>query len=317
MEERKTTTVKVLKDHLNLRQLTGDKASLRRQITLPNTNRPGLELTGFFAHAEKKRIVIIGNKETAFLRQLPEIEQDDRWDFLTNEETPLILITGDNPLPPTLEKIAKEKNFPVFSTDRASSEVMVELVTFLDEELAPTTNVHGVLMNVYGRGVLIIGGSGMGKSELALELINRGHSLVADDRVDISRVKDMIIGTAPVLLKGMLEIRGIGIIDIMKMFGTHAYLEAKEVDFVVELEKWDDTKEYRRVGIEEDAHYEVFGLQIPHLIFPVREGRNMSVLVESAVRDFILKQRGVNTAAEFDERVMNFIQKQNEEQLDD
>ena len=313
MEERKTTTVRVLVEHLKLTQLTGDDASLNRLVTVPNTNRPGLELSGFFDYAENKRIVIIGKKETAFIKGLPESEQFKPWDFLTSEETPLILITSSNPLPKVLAEIATEKNFPVFRTERASSDVMVDMVTFLDEELAPTTNVHGGLMNVYGRGVLIIGGSGMGKSELALELINRGHSLVADDRVDISRVKDMISGSAPELLRGMLEIRGIGIIDITKMFGTHAYLEAKEVDFVVELEKWDDSKEYRRVGIEQDAHYDAFGLQIPHLVFPVREGRNMAVLVESAVRDFILKQRGVDTAAEFDARVMNFIQKQNEE----
>lgn len=313
MEERKTTTVKVLAEHLELKQLTGDKESLSRLITLPNTNRPGLELAGFFDYAEKKRIVILGKKENAYLKKLDDQLQELSFDFLTSDETPLLLITSGKPIPKVLEKIANEKNFPVFVTNRSSSDVMVDIVTFLDEVLAPTTNVHGGLMSVYGRGVLIIGGSGMGKSELALELINRGHALVADDRVDISRVKETIIGTAPELLKGMLEIRGIGIIDVRSMFGHHAFLEKIPVDFVVELEKWDDNKEYTRAGIESDAFYEALDVEIPHLVFPVREGRNMSVLVESAVRDFILKQSGINTAAQFDERVMNFILMQNKE----
>lgn len=311
MQESKTTTVRILSEHLGLTQLTGDDASLNRVITVPNTNRPGLELAGFYAYAEKKRCVIIGKKETAYLKHLDEESQRTSWEFLTSEDTPFILITSGNKIPPVLEEIAKEKNFPIFTTEAKSSEIMVDIVTFLDEELAPTTNVHGGLMNVFGRGVLIIGGSGMGKSELALELINRGHSLVADDRVDISRIKESIIGQAPELLRGMLEIRGIGIIDIMTMFGTHAYLEKQRVDFVVELVKWDDQKEYLRAGIENHPPYEALGVKIPHLIFPVREGRNMAVLVESAVRDFILKQRGFNSAQIFDERVMDYIQRQN------
>lgn len=315
--EHRTVTVRDLAEHLNLKQVTGDNKSLRREIVLASTNRPGLELTGFYTHAEPKRTVVIGKKESAYISELSDVEQEKGWDFLTGDETPLIIITSDNPIPDVLDKIAREKNFPVFVTEKSSSTIMVDTVTYLEEMLAPITNLHGVLINVYGRGVLIIGGSGMGKSELALELINHGHALVADDRVDVTRVKDTIIGTAPELLRGMLEIRGIGIIDFRRMFGTHAYLEEKEVDFVVELTKWDDKKEYLRAGIEEDVKFDVLGISLPHLIFPVREGRNMAVLVESAVRDFILKQRGINTAKEFDERVMTFIQNQNKESLDD
>ncbi len=311
MTDIKTTTVRILSKRLDLIQLTGDDSALDRVIMVRNTNRPGLELAGFYDYAEKKRTVIIGKKETAYLKHLDDEKQVDRWNFLTSDDTPLILITSGNEIPPILKKIATEKNFPVFSTIRTSSDIMVDIVTFLDEALAPTTNVHGGLMNVFGRGVLIIGGSGMGKSELALELINRGHSLVADDRVDIIRVKDKLVGQSPDLLKGMLEIRGIGIIDITSMFGTHAYLEKVNIDFVVELEQWNSQKEYMRVGIEDHPPYEQLGVKTPHLIFPVREGRNMAVLVESAVRDFILKQRGVNAAQMFDERVMNYIIEQN------
>ncbi|CAM4143962.1 HPr(Ser) kinase/phosphatase [Erysipelothrix inopinata] len=314
MEERMSCTVKHLSEHFKLNQVTGDANALKRLIIVPNTNRPGLELTGFYAHAEKTRIVIIGNKESSFLNALSDDLQRERFDFLTSEVTPLILVTGGNAIPEVLMEVANRKNFPVFSTERASSDIMVDMVTFLDEELAPRSSVHGGLMNVFGKGVLLIGDSGMGKSEVALELVLRGHALIADDRVDISRVKEKIIGRAPELLKGMLEIRGIGIIDVTQMFGVNAYLEQEEIDFVVELRKWDDNAQYLRAGVEEQAYYEALGLKIPHLIFPVKEGRNMAVLVESAVRDFMLKQRGIHSSKIFDDRVMEYIKRQSEEQ---
>lgn len=314
MSERPSCTVRSLKEHFDFEQICGDESSLDRIVSVPNTNRPGLELTGYYAHAEPKRIVIIGNKETAYLNSLSDDVQTERFKHICDDLTPFILVTSGNKVPDSLMNVAGERNLPIFVTDQKSSAIMVALVTYLDEVLAITDNVHGVLMNVFGKGVLIIGESGMGKSEVALELILRGHALIADDRVDISRVKDTILGTAPFLLKGMLEIRGIGIIDTMQMFGVNAYLERKEIDFVVEFRKWDDNHEYLRVGIEEQAYFEALGLEIPRLVFPVKEGRNLSVLVESAVRDFMMKQRGVNSAKLFDERVTQYIEMQNEKQ---
>lgn len=311
METHTSTTVRELVEHFGFDQVTGNEESLERLITLPNTNRPGLELTGYYAHAEPKRLVILGNKEASFIKSIDEATLAQRFDFLTNENTPFILITSGNAVPKTLLNIAQEKNFPVFVTPLKSSDVMVSMVTYLDEVLAPQDNVHGVFLNVFGKGVLIIGESGMGKSEVALELILRGHALIADDRVDISRVKETIIGTAPEILRGFLEIRGIGIIDTTQMFGINAYLESKELDFVVEFKKWDDHAEYLRVGIEEQAYFETMGLKIPHLIFPVKEGRNLAVLVESAVRDFMMKQKGINSSQIFDQRVIDFIELQN------
>ncbi len=310
MEDRASCTVKKFIEHFGFHQVTGDEDSLKRKIIVPNTNRPGLELTGFYDHAEHKRIVIIGNKETAYLEKLDSETKTIRFEKITHDKTPMILITGGNDCPKELYKVAKHKNFPVFKTNEPSSDIMVEMVTYLDEVLARTTNVHGVLMNVFGKGVLITGDSGMGKSEVALDLILRGHSLIADDRVDISRVKDTIIGTAPELLKGMLEIRGIGIIDVTQMFGVRAYLEKEEINFVVEFKKWDDRAHYLRAGVEDQTYYQTLGLDIPLLIFPVKEGRNLAVLVESAVQDFMLKQRGINNAQIFDQRVMDYIQKQ-------
>lgn len=311
--ERKTVNVKKLIEHFNFEQITGDADSLQRKILVPNISRPGLELSGFLDHVELKRINLIGNKETAYVERIKdEAVLESRFDFITADETPFCLVTDGNEVHPLLLKVAKRKNFPIFKSDLKTSELMVDIITYLDEALAITTNVHGVLMNVFGKGVLIIGESGMGKSEVALELILKGHSLIADDRVDISRVKDKIIGVSPELIKGMLEIRGIGIIDVSQMFGVRSYLEQEEVNFVIEFEKWDNNNDYLRAGIEEEHFYEAIGTKIPKIIFPVKEGRNLSVLVESGVRDFMLKQRGFNTAKIFDERVMRHIQDKNE-----
>lgn len=311
MDTNASTTVRELAEHFGFEQVVGNEASLDRLITVPNTNRPGLELTGYYAHAEPKRLVIIGNKESSFIKSMDPKMLEEGFEFLTDDETPFILVTGGNEVHPKLLEIAKKKNFPIFKTPEKSSDVMVVMVTYLDEVLAPSDNVHGVFLNVFGKGVLIIGESGMGKSEVSLELILRGHALVADDRVDFKRVKETIVGTAPHLLKGFLEIRGIGIIDTAQMFGINAYLESKELDFVVEFVKWDDQAEYLRVGIEEQTYFETMGLKIPKLIFPVKEGRNLSVLVESAVRDFMMKQKGINSSAIFDKRVIDYIEMQN------
>ncbi|NLA79072.1 MAG: HPr(Ser) kinase/phosphatase, partial [Erysipelothrix sp.] len=170
-----------------------------------------------------------------------------------------------------------------------------------------------VLISVFGKGVLITGDSGMGKSEVGLELIRKGHVLVSDDRVDVKRVHNDIIGFAPHLLKGLLELRGIGIIDVMRMFGASSMLDEARIDFVVYLEKWQDGKAYKRVGMDETSFMNVLDIEIPQLVFPVKEGRNLAVLIEAAVTDFNLKERGIDAGAEFDERVYNYILAQTKE----
>lgn len=310
----KKVTVKSVADHFKFKQIVGDKTSLNREVLVPNISRPGLELSGFMDHVEKKRILMIGNKETAFLEFVTDLENlEKRFDFIMNDITPMCLVTDNNKPHPLLLKVAKEKNFPVFVTNKRSSDIMVDIITYLDEELAPSTNVHGVLMNVFGKGVLITGKSGMGKSEVALELILKGHSLIADDRVDVYHVKEELIGMAPDLIKGMLEIRGIGIIDVTTMFGVRAFLEQEKIDFMIEFEMWDNKKEYLRAGVEEELFEEILGVKIPKFVYPVKEGRNLAVLVESGVRDFMLRQRGIDSAKIFDKRVMDYIESQNKE----
>ena len=306
--------VKDIKDFFKLRLVSGNAESLKREILVPDINRAGLELTGYYKHTDMKRIVIFGDKETSYIKTLSKEAQRVHFDFLTNDITPAIIFTKSHAVPKALKEIAIEKNFPVLQTKLSTVRLMVEMITFLDAAFAPTSSLHGTLMNVYGKGVLIMGDSGMGKSELALELIKRGHVLVADDRVVTSRIHNNIIGRSPEILEGMLEVRGIGIINVMQMFGASSILDQIEIDFVIYLEHWDKTKDYDRLGDIDLQFTNVLGIDIPQLIFPVKVGRNMAVLVETAVTNFTLKQRGINSAKEFNDRVVKFLKRKSQEE---
>lgn len=299
--------------YFNLTQLSGDEGALKRWAVVPDINRPGLELAGYFEHSEPKRIMIMGTKELSYMNTIEPEVLAERLERITDEYCPAIVVSKNQTCPDVLIDIANRKNFPVFNSALPTYRLMVDVITYLDQQLAPMDNIHGVLLSIYGKGVLITGDSGMGKSETALELIRRGHVLVADDRVDVSRIHNILFGKAPELLTGMLEIRGIGIIDVNKMFGSSSTLARNEVDFIIHLEKWDDQKEYARVGIEADIFENILELNIPKVVIPVREGRNIAVLVESAVSNFNLKLLGFNSAKEFEQRVYDFIKKQNEE----
>lgn len=313
MEYTGKALIRDFKKYFNLTQLTGDEYALDRWAIVPDINRPGLELAGYFEHSEPKRIMIMGTKELAYINTVDPEVLIERFERITDEFCPAIVISKNQACPEVLKRIANSKNFPVLASSLPTYRLMVDVITYLDEKLAPSDNIHGVLLSIYGKGVLISGESGIGKSETALELIRRGHVLVADDRVDVSRVHNSIIGKAPELLHGMLEIRGIGIIDVAKMFGASSILAHNEVEFIIELEKWDDQKEYARVGIEAEEFLQVLDLNIPKIVVPVREGRNLAVLVESAVTNFNLKQMGINSAKEFEARVYEFIKSQNKE----
>ena len=249
----------------------------------------------------------------SYMSEVPDDLLRERLERLTDEYSPAIVISKNMECPEILREIAESKNFPILISDQPTYRLMVDVVSYLDEQLAPSDNIHGVLLSIYGKGVVITGDSGVGKSETALELIRRGHVLVADDRVDVTRIHNTIFGKAPEILRGMLEIRGIGIIDVTKMFGASSSLDNSEIDFIIHLEKWDDQKQYERVGIEEEVLENILGLEIPKTTIPVRDGRNIAVLVESAVTNFNLKLRGINSAKEFEQRVYDFIKNQNEE----
>lgn len=313
MEFERKAKISDFKKFFNLTQITGNDEALNRWAIVPDINRPGLELAGYFEHTEPRRIIILGTKEMSYMSEVPEDLLRERLERLTDEYSPAIVISKNMECPELLREIAESKNFPILISDQPTYRLMVDVVSYLDEKLAPSDNIHGVLLSIYGKGVVITGDSGVGKSETALELIRRGHVLVADDRVDVTRIHNTIFGKAPEILRGMLEIRGIGIIDVTKMFGASSSLDNSEIDVIIHLEKWDDQKQYERVGIEEEVLENILGLEIPKTTIPVRDGRNIAVLVESAVTNFNLKLRGINSAKEFEQRVYDFIKNQNEE----
>ncbi|HLV49580.1 MAG TPA: HPr(Ser) kinase/phosphatase [Erysipelothrix sp.] len=304
-------TMRKFNEYFKFEQITGNEESLNRWVVVPDVNRPGLELVGFFEHTEPRRINILGDKEMAYIEKMDEGFQRQVFDRLTDGYTPAIIIARDYDCPVILHEIAQNKNFPIFRTKVKTYQLMVDVISYLDAQLSETDTLHGVLMSVFGKGVLITGDSGMGKSEVGLELIRKGHVLISDDRVDVRRVHNDIIGFAPILLKGMLELRGIGIIDVPKMFGASALLDQARIDFIVYLEKWQDGKVYKRVSMEGNTSRSIIGVDVPQLVFPVKEGRNLAVLIEAAVTDFTLKEKGIDASSEFDERVLQFIVDQN------
>ena len=295
MEYNKKVSIREIVEEFRLEQLTGDDKSLDRWTVVPDMNRPGFELCGFYQPTEPRRIVIIGNKETDFIKEMSEADQRERFPTITDGLTPAIIITKGNEIPPILKEVAEANNFPILRTNVATYRFTVDLIAFLDERLAAETTMSGVLMNVYGKGVLLTGESGMGKSETALELIGKKHVLIADDRVDIEHIHNSIFGHAPEIIKGLLEIRGIGIIDVEKMFGTSALGDKTQIDLIIELVPFDSKSEYNRIGDEEERYTDILGVLVPTLTLPISAGRNVGVLVESAVTNFQLQEKGFDS----------------------
>ena len=314
MEEQNIVKVRTLVENFDFIQITGDDASLERPIVIADTNRPGLELAGYFENSQQKRLVILGDKEIAYIATMSVHKQRKSFDFITNEQTPAIIVTKGHKCPDVLKRYAKRKNFPIFLSSSPTYRLIVDIVAFLDEQLATSMCIHGGLLSIYGKGVLIRGESGMGKSEIALELIKRGHLLVADDRVDCYRIHNKIVGKAPELLREMLEIRGIGVINVSRMFGVSSVLPKAEINFQVNLEPWKADQDYDRVGIEEKKHENILGIDIPKIVVPVREGRSMAVIIESAVTNYMLSVMGMDSAKEFEQRVLDYIDKNKNEQ---
>ena len=304
----KRVYVKDIKKTFGLEQLTGDENSLNRWVIAPDVNRPGLELSGYLESNDLKRVVVIGTKEYEYMIKLDEYTQKQRFEIITDSYTPCVILSEGCGKLKVLEELCNYKNFPLFRYDGKTYQLIVDLVSYLSEELAPTDNLYGVMMNIYGTGVMITGKSGIGKSEVALDLISRGHMLVADDRVDVSRVHNDIICRAPSLLRKMLEIRGLGVVDVTKLFGANTYLNRCELDFVIELVKLDETMGKDRLNPVTQT-LDVLGLEVPMLVVPITEGKSLSVIIESAVITHILKKQGVDTNEEFKERFRQEILK--------
>lgn len=306
--------VKDIVENFKFQQISGNEESLNREIVIGDVNRSGLELTGYFDFTQFLRVVLLGDKEIGYItNKMDPNSMHSVFDHIMSDKTPCIIISKNHECPQVLKEVAEKKNFPILSSNMNTTRIMTDLVTFLDERLAEVTSLHGVLMSIYGKGILLTGESGTGKSEIALELIKRGHQLVADDRVDVKRVHSEIIGVAPQVLIGMLEIRGIGIIDVTKMFGANSVLDKHSVDYVIHMEKWNENKQYARAGIENKETKNILDVEIPMITLPVKEGRSMAVIIESAVTNFSLMEMGYDSSKEFDERIMNFILSHKEE----
>lgn len=306
----KKVTVREIVDFFKFERLTGDDKSLDRWTVVPDVNRPGFELCGFYKRSDPRRIIIIGNKESEFIKTMTEEEQRTRFPMITDGLTPMIIITRNNELPPILKEIADSQDFPIVRTNMETYRLVTDLITFLDEKMADEDTISGTLMSVYGKGVLISGESGMGKSETALELIRDGQVLVSDDRVDVEHVHNKIFGHAPDIIKGLLEIRGIGIIDVEKMFGASAMTNRSEVNMVIELVKYSAADEYNRIGDETTHYTRILDVLIPTIVLPVSPGRNMRILVESAVTNFILQEAGYSSSQEIKRRFREYAGKE-------
>lgn len=304
-------STKDVKDMFELSLVSGQEG-IGRHISVSDISRPGLEMAGYFTHYPANRVQLLGKTELSFFDMLLPHERMERMKKLCSPETPAIIISHGMNVPEELKKAANEENVPVLTTKMTTTRFSSLLTNFLESKLAPTTAVHGVLVDVYGVGVLITGKSGVGKSETALELVKRGHRLVADDCVEIRQeAENTLVGSAPKLIEHLLEIRGVGIIDIMTLFGASAIRSFKRISLVIDLEIWDANKTYDRLGLDEEK-MKIIDTDLTKFTIPVRPGRNLAVIIEVASMNHRLKRMGVNAAEEFSNR-LNDVISQNED----
>ncbi|MGJ9385421.1 HPr(Ser) kinase/phosphatase [Salipaludibacillus sp. CF4.18] len=286
-----------------------------RSITTSDISRPGMEMAGYFTYYPAKRIQLLGKTEMTFYSELSAAEQKDRMERLCTYDTPAIILSRGMDAPENLIIAADAVGMPILSSPLTTTRLSSQLTTFLESHLAPMTAIHGVLIDIYGIGVMITGSSGVGKSETALDLVRRGHRLVADDSVEIRQEHDgVLVGRAPDLIRHLLEIRGLGIINVMTLFGAGAVRNYKRIGLAIDLETWDQKKQYDRLGLDEDT-IKIFDTDLPKLTVPVRPGRNLAVIIEVAAMNFRLKRMGINAAEQFSERLSHVIEEGDKEEF--
>lgn len=304
-------TITEMIDKLGLKNMTPELETDNTVLVHPDVNRPALQLTGFFDHFDKERVQIIGYVEHAYLDKLTPERKHEVYEALISSKIPcLVYSRGMAPDEDVLE-LCNYYQVPCMVSEKTTSDLMAEVIRWLNVKLAPMISIHGVLVDVFGEGVLIMGESGIGKSEAALELIKRGHRLVSDDVVEIRRVSDeTLIGSAPDITRHFIELRGIGIIDVKTLFGVESVKDTQSIDMVIKLEEWDREKEYDRLGME-DQYTEFLGNQVVCHSIPIRPGRNLAIIVESAAVNYRQKKMGYNAARELYNRVQANLSKMN------
>ncbi len=300
-------TVKLIDfvEKMKVRNLTPDIEIEDIEITQADVNRPALQLAGFFDYFDHHRIQIIGHVEATYMKKQGMEHSVGMFEKILSYHVPCVVFCRDIEVAPEFLKLAKEYGVPIFNTKDTTSSFSSELNRWLKVELAPRITIHGVLVDIYGEGVLIMGESGIGKSEVALELIRRGHRLVSDDVVEIKKVSDeTLIGTAPDITRHFIELRGIGIIDAKTLFGVESVKNTQGIDLVVKLEEWNKNQEYDRMGLEEQ-YIEFLGNKVVCHSIPIRPGRNVAIICESAAVNYRQKKMGYNAAREMYNRVTN------------
>ncbi len=273
-------------------------------ISCSRVNRPGLQMVGFYDHYEQERMQIIGKVEHLFMAQLDVEERLRRLEDFFRSEPVGVIVTSSIEISPEMVQMAEEYKVPLLRTAERTSPFMAALIAYLNVQLGPRLTRHGVLVEVYGEGILLLGDSGVGKSETAIELVKRGHRLIADDAVEIKRVSaTTLVGRAPNIIRHYVELRGVGIVDVRRLFGMGAVKETEKIDLVINLENWQQGKMYDRLGLEEKTE-DILGIKVPSIVLPVSPGRNLSIVIEVAAMNNRQKRMGYNTAEEFNKKLM-------------
>lgn len=303
-----SVTLREIADEFQLENVTECKRLDDIIITTSDVNRPGLQLIGYLEYFGTDRVQIIGKVEFTYLSTLAAEERLRRLDDFFSCGFPCIVIARGLEVFPEMMEVSKKYDIPILRTADATSRFLSGLIRYLNVQLAPRIVKHGVLVEVYGEGILILGESGVGKSETALELVKRGHRLIADDVVEIRKVSDKtLLGTAPDIIRHFIEIRGVGILDVKNLYGVGSVMMQENINLIIHMELWDDKKNYDRLGLE-DQYTDILDIRVPSLTIPVRPGRNLAIIVEIAAMNNRQKKMGYNAAKVLNERIMNEIE---------
>ena len=306
-----TVDMLLMVEKLNLKNLTPDIDLTGRKLASPEINRPAIQLSGYFEHFATERVQILGYVEYTYLQSRSDEEKKPIYERFFSSNIPCVVYTSRTEPEPYALEMANKYDVPVFYSDKKTSNFMAAIIGWLNVQLAPRISIHGVLVDVYGEGVLIMGESGIGKSEAALELIRRGHRLVTDDVVEIHKVSDdTLVGRSPEITKHFIELRGIGIVDVKTLFGVECVKETQAIDMVIKLEDWDKDKEYDRLGLTEE-YTEFLGNKVVCHSLPIRPGRNLAIIVETAAVNNRQKKMGYNAAQELYRRVQESMARKN------
>lgn len=307
-----SVSVANLVEAINLTVYSGEEYLEEKQITTSDIYRPGLELTGYFEYYPEERIQLFGMTEVSYAHQLTKKDLQDVAEKLYAPKTPCLVIARDLKVPAELEKSAKANNIPILLSSLPTTRLSSKMTDYLEGKLAERRAMHGVLVDIYGLGVLITGDSGVGKSETALELIKRGHRLIADDRVEVwQQDEQTVVGEAPQILRHLLEIRGIGIIDVMNLFGAGAVRQDTDISLIVHLENWSKDKQFDRLGSGEQSQ-QIFDVSVPKITIPVKIGRNLAIIIEAAAMNFRAKTMGYDATKAFERNLNNLIKENSE-----